>query len=231
MLKKAAPSSSARRADPVDVPAARATVPNDLKQKILDRDQNTCQCCGFKSEKYQQILFKDFNPNNLSEDNLLTTCIFCHQCFDLTHAADMKAGTLVWLPEIPQADLNNIAKAIYIARIAKGPVSDFVRTTLDLMMERRQEAVKRITTDNPFILATVLNDYLPLKPYKQAAKKLEGIRLFPLDRRLIKEAELEFNQFPQILAYWRSKNGPFGGKNPADWIGLYQDVIANAGGK
>ena len=58
-------------------------------------------------------------------------------------------------------------------------------------------------------------------------KKLDGVRIFPLDRRIIKEAELEFNQFPQILAYWRSKAGPFGGKAPTQWISLYQD-LANA---
>ncbi len=139
----------------------------------------------------------------------------------------MDSGTLVWLPEISQADLNNIAKALYVARVSKGPLADFARQTLDMLMERRAEAINRIKTDNPFILSTVLNDYLPLKTYAQAPKKLEGIRLFPLDRRRIKEADLEFNQFPQILAYWRSKNGPFGGKPPQDWIGLYQNAMAD----
>jgi intracellular multiplication protein IcmJ len=55
-------------------------------------------------------------------------------------------------------------------------------------------------------------------------KKLEGIRLFPLDRRIIKEGDLEFNQFPQILAYWRSKDGPFGGKVPNKWKNFYAEI-------
>ena len=37
---------------------------------------------------------------------------------------------------------------------------------------------------------------------------------------------MEFNRFPQILAYWRSKNGPFGSYQPKDWIALYQDILA-----
>jgi intracellular multiplication protein IcmJ len=208
--------------------AARAVVPNDLKKDILKRDEYTCQCCGFRSEKYQQILFKDQNPANLDPDNLLTSCIFCHQCFDLQHVAEMRSGTLIWLPEITQASLNNMARAIYIARISQGPIAETVRQILDLMMERREEAVRRITTDDPFILATVLNDYLSLKAYQGRESKLSGIRLFPLDRRIIKEADLEFNQFPQILAYWRSKNGPYGGRSPQDWIGIYETVASEA---
>jgi intracellular multiplication protein IcmJ len=47
------------------------------------------------------------------------------------------------------------------------------------------------------------------------------LRLFPLDRRIIREADLEFNQFPQILAYWRSKDGPFGKLQPKQWVDIY----------
>ena len=232
MLKKAAPSSpdtaQTKKGQSQSVPTMRTAVPNDLKKEIFTRDDHTCQCCGFQSEKYQQVLFKDFNLNNLSPDNLLTTCIFCQQCFDLPEVAKMRSGVLVWLPEIEQRDLNNISRAIYIARISQGPVADTVRKILDLIMERREEAVQRISTDDPFILSTVLNDYLPPKAYAQREKKLAGLRLFPLDRRIIKEADLEFNQFPQILAYWRSKNGPFGGKAPQQWVSIYEDIASEA---
>ena len=37
-------------------------------------------------------------------------------------------------------------------------------------------------------------------------------------------SNLEFNQFPQILAYWRSKNGPFGGKAPTQWKNSYAKI-------
>ncbi len=223
-LKKAAPSSASTGAALKS--AAKTVIAPDLKKEILARDNNTCQCCGFKSEKYQQILFKDSDPQNIHKDNLLTTCIYCHQCFDLTHVAEMRSGVLVWLPELEQHEINNIVKAIYIARISQGPIADLVRSLLDLFMERRQEAINRISTDDPYILSNVLNDYLPLKAYQMRDKKLAGLRLFPLDRRIIKESELEFNQFPQILAYWRSKNGPYIGKPPQDWVSIYEDVVS-----
>ena len=138
----------------------------------------------------------------------------------------MKSGALLWLPEIDQARLHHIARAIYVARVSQGPMADAARKALDALLARRKEAEARISTDNPYILAMVLRDYLGPKPYAEREKKLEGIRLFPLDRRLIQEADLQFNQFPQILAYWRSKDGPFGGKAPPQWIGAYQDILA-----
>ena len=200
----------------------------DLKQKILERDDYTCRCCGFRAEKFQEIHFLDDNHKNTDEKNLVTTCIFCHQCFNLDKVSAMRSGMLVWLPEIPQYRLSHIARSIYVARIGQGPVSDAARSTLDLIMARREEAKNRIQTDDPEILSLVLQDYLGPKHYYNRKKKLEGLRLFPLDRRIIKEADLEFNQFPQILAYWRSKNGPFGGKVPQKWITIYQEAIHQA---
>lgn len=208
--------------------SAGQKLPHDLKNKILERDKNTCRCCGFQSEKYQEIHFLDNDHQNFSEDNLITTCIFCHQCFNIETVSDMRSGVLLWLPEIDQARLHHIARAIYVARISQGPIAEAARKALDALMARREEVKNRISTDDPYILSTVLADYLGPKHYHFRDKKLAGVRLFPLDRRIIKEAELEFNQFPQILAYWRSKNGPFGGKVPTQWISIYNDVTKAA---
>ncbi|MFK7838983.1 MAG: type IVB secretion system protein IcmJDotN [Bdellovibrionales bacterium] len=201
-------------------------LPNDLKQKIIERDNYTCNYCGFKAKKYQEIFFLNQDDGDHREKNMVTTCIFCHQCFQLEKVSEMKSGVLIWLPEIQQKELHHIARSIYVARISQGPVAEAARKNLDIIMSRREEAKKRISTDDPYILSTVLRDYLGPKSYKERMTKLEGIRLFPLDRRIIKEAELEFNQFPQILAYWRSKDGPFGGKAPPTWVAKYQELLA-----
>jgi len=201
------------------------SITSDIKSKIFERDDNTCRCCGFKSEKYQDIHFVNGNEADIKATNMATTCIFCHQCFKLEEVGDMRSGVLVWLPEIGQAELHNIARAIYVARISQGPVADAARLTLDTIMKRREAAKTRLGTDDPSILSMVLSDYISNKSYDIRRKKLDGIRLFPLDRRIIQEADLEFNQFPQILAYWRSKKGPFGGLIPKKWIDLYKDKI------
>ncbi|PCJ01785.1 MAG: type IV secretion protein DotN [Alphaproteobacteria bacterium] len=200
----------------------------ELKQKIFARDDNTCQCCNFQSKKYQEILFVNGNQRDLSEHNLKTICIFCYQCFNLDSVSVMRSGVLLWLPEIKQADLHHIARAIYVARISQGPVAEAARKSLDALMKRRDAIRARIGTDDPFILATVLKDYLTDSHYANRNTKIDGIRLFPLDRRIIKEADLEFNQFPQILAYWRSKDGPFGGKTPQKWFDIYHQIQNSA---
>ena len=207
---------------------ASIKISNDIKQQILERDDFTCQCCGFKSKKYQEIHPLNGDELDHKVSNLTTVCIFCHQCFNLEKVGEMRSGVLLWLPEIPQADLHHIARSIYVARISQGPVAEASRKALDVIMGRREEVKNRVSTDDPYILSTVMRDYLSPKHYRARMQKLEGVRLFPLDRRIIKEADLEFNQFPQILAYWRSKDGPFGGKAPPQWISIYQQLLSKA---
>ena len=196
----------------------------EARQKIFERDDYTCQACGFRSQKYQDIHTVNGMPADVRPENLTTVCIFCHQCFRLNQVSEMRSGVLVWLPEIEQTDLHHIARAIYVARISQGPVAEAARRALDILMHRREEVRKRLGTDDPFILASVLSDYISDRAYEGRIAKLDGIRLFPLDRRIIKEADLEFNQFPQILAYWRAKDGPFGGQVPRQWIDLYKHL-------
>lgn len=204
--------------------AIETALPEDARLSILERDQHCCQYCGFHSKQYQKIRPVDGNPKNLDTANWVTACIFCDQCFDIEKVADMRSGTLIWLPEISQTDLHHIARAIYVARITQGPLAEGARKAYDVLMQRRNAARDRIHTDDPFILATVMKDYISKRHYEASAKKLEGIRLLPLDRRIDKEGELEFNRFPQILAYWRSKDGPFGITPPNSWLKLYKET-------
>lgn len=202
------------------------SVPAELKQKILERDDYSCQFCGFKAKKYQNIHFINGITTDTRPENMATSCIFCHQCSELDKVGSMRSGVLIWLPEIDQAELHNMVRAIYVARISQGPMADAARRSLDVLIKRRETVKERLGTDDPFILATVLKDYVSNKSYEIRDQKLDGVRLFPLDRRIIKEADLEFNQFPQILAYWRSKDGPFGGMPPKNWPEIYQEGLS-----
>ena len=196
-----------------------------LKTKIFERDDYVCKCCGFRSEKYQELIHRNGDYSDDSDKNLMTTCMFCAQVFEMDRAADMKSGVLIWLPEIEQHILHHIVRAIYVGRISQGPMAEAARRAQGILLSRREEAQRRLGTDDPNIMAMVLKDYITPRHYAQRAEKLNGIRLLPLDRRIIQESGLQFNQFPQILAYWRSKDGPFGGKIPAQWINFYQDAL------
>lgn len=199
-----------------------------LKQKVLERDEHTCRCCGFKSMRYQEVHFLNNNKKDTRLENMATMCIFCHQCFNLETVFDMRSGVLIWLPEILQSDLSNIARAIYVARITQGPIADAARRAFDILISRREEAARRIGTVDPFVLANVMDDYITEKHFAQRKAKLDGVRLLPLDKRVIKQNNLEFNQFPQILAYWRSKDGAFAGKSVLEWPVIHKDIFENA---
>jgi len=207
-------------------PSFDPTTDEDTRKRILERDDHTCQYCGFHSKKFQLIHVIDQKKPKTSDDNLATSCIFCNQCFSIDKISDMKSGTLIWMPELTQAQVHHLARSIYVARITQGPMAEVARNTLEMVMKRREEAIERIKTDDPKILSLVMTDYMTKGQYQNSLSKLDGIRVFPLDRRTIKEGELEFNQFPQILAYWRSKDGPFASINPNDWLDHYIDLKA-----
>ncbi len=193
-----------------------------FKQSILERDGHACALCSFTAKKYQDIGPKAGvaidKAVQLNANDWQTVCQFCHQATDVAIANEMKSGVLLWLPELEQADLNHIARAIYVARVSQGPMADAARRIMEALMKRRETARERLGTDDPVLLTTVLSDYLEDKNIAGVPKKMDGVRLFPLDRRLIKEGDVEFNQFPQILAYWRSREGPFGDHLPGAWI-------------
>lgn len=204
------------------------TLDGDVRAKIFERDQHTCQCCGFQSRKYMDVLVVNQVAGDHRPENLKTLCQFCHQCFHLDQAVAMRSGVLVWLPEIDQATLNHILRAIYVAQVSQGPMADAARKVKEMILGRREDVKKRLGSDDPFVLVGVLRDYLTDRLYAERSKKLEGVRLMALDRRIIKEGDLEFNQFPQILAYWRSKDGPFGGRVPMQWVDFFKKTMKSA---
>ncbi len=195
-----------------------------LRSKVLARDDNACRYCGFRASKYQELNYIGQKDSSPREEDYATACIFCYQCFHLEKVDRMQSGAVIWLPEMGQALLHHVCRAIYVARISRGPMADAARDAMEALLARKEEAVKRLGTDNPKILSTVLQDFLESSEYKHRMEKLKGFRILPLDRRIIKEGELEFNQFPQVLAFWRSKDGPFGDFPPRKWGELFFDV-------
>lgn len=208
---------------------AALQVTEDLKSKVIARDDNTCRYCGFKARKYQEVVYIGQKDEPEKEDHYATACIFCHQCYHLEKIDRMQSGAVIWLPEISQPLLHHVCRAIYVARISRGPMADAARDAMEALLSRKEAAVHRLGTDSPRILSTVLQDFLEVNEYKLRLNKLKGFRILPLDRRIIKEGELEFNQFPQVLAYWRSKEGPFGDLPPRKWVELFYQIKETAG--
>lgn len=97
-----------RKADPVFA---------KFKKNVFDRDSYTCQFCGFQATDFQEIVNLDQNYTNNKFSNMVTACCFCAQCFFLESVGvgDYGGGTLIYLPEISQADLNSLCHVLFCA--------------------------------------------------------------------------------------------------------------------
>jgi intracellular multiplication protein IcmJ len=99
---------SARKADPRF---------KTFEQKVFQRDRYTCQFCGFQARLYQDIINLDGNYTNNRLVNLVTTCCFCAQCFfiESVGVGGYGGGTLVYLPELSQAEMNSLCHVLFCA--------------------------------------------------------------------------------------------------------------------
>ncbi len=185
-----------------------------IRAEVLRRDDFSCQFCGFRSERYQKVIPLPGSKAILRADKLVTACIFCEQCFDIESVGQHNAGVLLWLPEITQAQLHHIARAIYVARIAdetaqSKAVRDAATTAFDQLLSRRSECKRRLGTDDPLVLASVLQEGLDDSQYVERKAKLEGVRLMPLPKRMVRSKEGESDQFPEIISYYASLEGAY----------------------
>lgn len=85
--------------------------------KVFQRDKYTCQFCGFQARLYQEIVNVDCNYNNNRMSNLVTACCFCAQCFfmESVGVGGYGGGTLIYLPEMTQAELNSMCHVLFCA--------------------------------------------------------------------------------------------------------------------
>jgi intracellular multiplication protein IcmJ len=184
-------------------------VPPTVRQAVLRRDIETCRFCGFRSGKYQSAVWLDHTLRDI--DEVVTSCAFCEQVRRVDVVPLQRSGVLVWLPEVSQAQLNRAMFTVYALRISQGRRASQARAVLDRLMARRQVARERFGSDDPAALTARLRDRAGVTgDARPPEAETNGLRLLPLDRRIVREAGLEFNQFPQMLAYWRSKDGPLG---------------------
>lgn len=201
----------------------------DLKsqtEKTLRLDDYTCRFCGFRSRRYQRAIpYIDAD----GEASFVTACTFCEQCLLLERAGITGPGVLLWLPEIGQAELNHAARAIYVARRSDGPVAEAATRALDALMTRRADAKKRLGGDDPLLLATVLQETLDEKEVSGAVAKLDGIRLLPPDKYLVRGPKGDANQFPQMVKYWCSSEGPYANLPERTWMSMFETASASIG--
>ena len=192
----------------------------------LRRDQNTCRFCGFQASRFQRVLPWESTE---TKDKLITSCSFCEQVVRMERAGPTGSVFLIWLPELTQAQLHHILRAIYIARATEGPLAAQANKALDALVARRAEAKKRLGSDDPLLLATVFQEELSPDDLLAAQKRLDGIRLLPADKWYVHGPKGDVDRFPDLITYWQSKEGPFGKLPVEKWADLFTETLSKVG--
>lgn len=169
-----------------------------VKNTILNRDNYTCQCCGFSFEKYQGLASLNDNVRDL--DNLITVCIFCQQCFQLENVEEACSGVLIWLPEFTQKELNRLTRILFIGAHARKDGYLKFEFFIQELLERKKLCVSTLGVTKPLEFIELLKNKTSDKVILEDAK---AIRLFPTYKVIRKKGTLEYNQFPGILASWK----------------------------
>ena len=213
---------------------------NGPRQKALERDKYTCQCCGFRAEKWQEVhhVNDDHSDNRIS--NLLTVCMFCHLTQHIGLAGMNKEATLIWLPEISQPDLHHIVRAaLYIKKQSEGgdmggrsgfpmrgggsdlkdakEINQTAEKFFNILKSRAALAEEYFGFSDPSELANILLN-MEDSQYNKREEFLSGLRLLPLGKRVVNGQD----KMGEIIDSW--SRDTFDAMKPSIWSGLFSSA-------
>ncbi|MFI4937810.1 MAG: type IVB secretion system protein IcmJDotN [Candidatus Berkiellales bacterium] len=121
-----------------------------LKKRVLERDNYTCRYCGFFAKEFQEVVNVDQDYKNNKFDNLVTACCFCAQCFflDAVGLDGGSGGTIIFVPEISQADLNNFCRVLYCSIDKESAYKGKLQTVHMSLKDRSKEVVNCFGPDS-----------------------------------------------------------------------------------
>jgi intracellular multiplication protein IcmJ len=155
-----------------------------VAEKILLRDNYTCQFCGFQAKEYQEIVNADSNYTNNKFSNLITSCCFCSQGLFIESIAldEMGGGQLIYLPEMMQAELNGFCHVLFCAM---GNGTGYQETSQSIYRSfkfRSQSIENKYGTgaSNPAVLGQlILERQAQTQDPDLASRVLKDLRLLP----------------------------------------------------
>lgn len=169
-----------------------------LEQQIFKRDNDTCLYCGFTSVRYQVVvnIDQDYSAGNSKNSNLATACVFCAQCFflDALGHENNWGGTLIYLPEISQADLNHFCRVLFASMLRDAPYKGKLQTVY-LSLKDRENVVNETfgpNSSDPYVFGQTLIDSNLSKEELQHPM-LQQLRLLP-----------ERKCFTEEILYWKN---------------------------
>ncbi len=164
---------SRRREDKAFLPVAT---------RVFERDNYTCQYCGFQAREFQEVVNLDGNYTNNKLSNLITACCFCSQCLFLESVGvdEMGGGQLIYLPEMSQADLNSFCHVLFCA-MGNGTGYQETAQAIYRSLKFRSQLIENkfgSGTSNPPMFGQLILEYQAQHPDK-AVDILKDMRLLP----------------------------------------------------
>lgn len=188
----------------------------NIRKSILERDDHTCQFCGFRSLKWQEVHHVDDNHSNNNPENLVTTCSLCHSCHHVGLSGLMMKGIMIYIDPslgVTQAEINQLIRTMWIGEKSSNKELSMACISIGSRLYKQSVAARSILgiTDahalGEFLLA--LDD----DRYKKRGKKLEGVYFYPF-----KDA------YKKQLGHWEKE--VFANVNSNDWHDIAKQKLS-----
>lgn len=154
-----------------------------LATKVLTRDLNTCQYCGFQSAISMDVVNADHDMGNNDIDNLITACPLCSQCHFLEHAgeSDYGGGVLIYLPEMSQAALNGHCHVLFCALTSTSAYFSEAQEVYRQLKARSSlvEDYFGETMSKPAVMGRAILDSHVKDTREKGLRLLKNVRLLP----------------------------------------------------
>lgn len=151
-------------------------------EKIMQRDNYTCQYCGFQAKEYQEIVNLDNDYMNNKFSNLAVACCFCSQCLFIESIGmdEMGGGQLIYLPEMSQAELNSFCHVLFCAMGNGTGYQDSAQSIYRSFKFRSQIIENKFGagTSNPSVMGQLLLEH-QARQNEQKVDILTNLRLLP----------------------------------------------------
>ncbi|PHQ80497.1 MAG: HNH endonuclease [Coxiella sp. (in: Bacteria)] len=164
-----------------------------FRDRIFKRDHHTCQYCGFQATQFLDVINADGDYGNNHMSNLVTACQLCAQCFFLEGVgkSEFGGGTLIYLPEMPQNDLNAFCHVLFSMIVSGGRSSADAKTIYRNLRLRTQYVEKELGKgmSSPSIYGQLLIDANIKDKKKLHDELMTKLRILPTMPRYVSQIE------------------------------------------